>query len=542
MISRTQLIFIAVAVIIAAIFVAFQIQVARDFGVLALPPTYDDIGYFNDAAVRLQTLQQHGLLAVIREYIANPPHAPGSTLIAAIGFLLFGISPTSAVAANFLPLLAVVVVMLWTFRGVHIAAGATLTVALLMGVPFFGIAVVEFRPDMWCAAFIVIGTAAAALHDPRHKSVAVFVGLCAAAALLMKPTFAPLTAILFAMAWVMRLAPSILKSGNLGLAIRSALIIAGAIVVLAGPHYAIAAPRLIWYYQMHVFGAGAPLWTPDLSVAETLLYYVSGPGGRPWLGDWVPLVLGLPILLPVAVYMAGDRTLALRLCILVAVTVLAYLIVTLPGNKSAFLGVVFPAYLVGFLVLATQAGANYLNGRLRLLHFAIPVAALYLLGITAFRDPWVQLYGPYLPAESVADRQTVYREAYNTLSSDPAIRQKRVLFAQVDQYLNPENVRFRFYEMGAAPPTFIGDYFNANMETLLGWVEEADYVVTISSDYPNGLSWLPSYPLNEQINSILADDLAEVRSIQPEATSGRVLIYASPIPLRQAARDLDIGT
>jgi hypothetical protein len=73
---------LVLATILAAAFVALQITASLNSGTLSFPPTYDDIGYYNDAASRVRILWDSGIVAFLTNYIATPPHAPGSTFLA----------------------------------------------------------------------------------------------------------------------------------------------------------------------------------------------------------------------------------------------------------------------------------------------------------------------------------------------------------------------------------------------------------------------------------------------------------------------------
>src|SRR5450755_1698636 len=95
------------AVVISCIFVALQIQMSLRAGTLGLPPTYDDVGYFVDAARRIGEFLSGGLAEVIKGYISNPPHSPGSTFLAALGFMLFGMNAVAAAISNAIPLFVV---------------------------------------------------------------------------------------------------------------------------------------------------------------------------------------------------------------------------------------------------------------------------------------------------------------------------------------------------------------------------------------------------------------------------------------------------
>jgi len=78
----------ALSFALAVIFTTFNIQASLRSGVLALPPTYDDVAYFNEAIVRLKQMDDSGGMALVSGYLANPPHAPLQTLLAFIGFAL----------------------------------------------------------------------------------------------------------------------------------------------------------------------------------------------------------------------------------------------------------------------------------------------------------------------------------------------------------------------------------------------------------------------------------------------------------------------
>src|SRR5262249_43992831 len=153
-------------------------------------------------------------------------------------------------------------------------------------IPMWGLAIVEFRPDMWCGAFTVVGTLLIALRDPRETATAAWTGAAFAAALLMKPTFSPLVIILFGTAVVLRLGLHLRDRTQWTSIFAACLIIVGVAVLIAGPHYALSWKQLVNYYREEVFGAGAALWTPHFTRTGKALYYLIGPGGVPTLGRW----------------------------------------------------------------------------------------------------------------------------------------------------------------------------------------------------------------------------------------------------------------
>jgi hypothetical protein len=143
---------IAIAAVITTIFVALQLQASLNAGSLSFPPTFDDIMYYNGAARRVLAVWQIGIGTVAHEYTA---HAPGSTFLAAIGFLLLGLKPWAADAANALPLFAFVLILLWLFRELPLGITVTATIASL-SIPIFSLAIVEFRLGR-CSDFLCCG-------------------------------------------------------------------------------------------------------------------------------------------------------------------------------------------------------------------------------------------------------------------------------------------------------------------------------------------------------------------------------------------------
>ena len=72
---------------------------------------------------------------------------------------------------------------------------------------------------------------------------------------------------------------------------------------------------------------------------------------------------------------------------------IAYAVVTLPGNKSAYLGVIFPEYLAGAIVVSAAYGLRSLY--FRKMTGAAHIAAILLLCFAAYayRTPWLLLQG-----------------------------------------------------------------------------------------------------------------------------------------------------
>jgi hypothetical protein len=511
---------IALAAVITVVFVACQLQASLDVGVLSFPPTYDDIEYYTDAARRLQSLWQGSIGTVLREYIANPPHAPGSTFLAVIGFLLLGIKPWAADAANALPLFLFVLIILRLCRELPFGVRLIVTTASL-SIPIFGVAIVEFRPDFWCAGLTVAGTLLIALRDPREFRTAVLAGLAFAVSLLMKPTFAPLVVILFCTALVLRLAPHLVerKDGPTR-AITSCLIVGALTLMLAGPHYVLDLHNLIAYYRENVFGANAALWTPQISPLQNALFYLTGPAGAVSLAQWAyvgVLTLAVPI-----IFSIRRRAQTWPICIVVILTLIAYVTVTAPGNKSAWIGAMFPAYAVAGIILSAVNGLGWLYARnlRRATYFA--ALALLSFGAYTYRFPSLRVMYPHYVA---ASRQAVIDDIASVLKSDPALPRKIVAFPQIGQYTNSASLTLKFLQDHTPMPTFAGEFYSDDIARHVALLDRADYVIALTGDYPDKLLWLPSAKITDQVHAMIRERFDLVKTIIASAEPGEVQIY-----------------
>jgi len=507
------------AIIFSLILVSTQVFLSLDSGSLSFPPTYDAIGYYLDALQRTRSVESG---TFFQNLLANPPHAPGSTVLAFIGFSLFGIRAWSPVLMNFIPLALFAFVILRLQRKAPFPAAMMTTAGLLL-IPFWSIAIDEFRPDMWCGAFIVSGVACVVFRHAEDRTWLVG-GLAFGAALLMKPTFAPMICILFGMAVFLRFVPLLGGAQGWVKMAKAGAIVLGVACLIAGTHYALAWRSIVNYYAVHVFGAGAASWTPNLGLKETILYYLSGPGGRPFLGVWLWLA-PIVALAPIGFVVAGRRDLAWKSCAYLIVSIIAYFIVTLPGNKSPFLGVGFVSFIVGALVIVAIASGNAVRSNRRY-SYAVAVA-IFGVGLFGANTAWTALHGTAYPAQVAAARTYVNQRIVGLLWADKEIHQKQVMFAQIAQYTNAETLAFLFAELGIVSPTIVSEYFTDDMTRQRAMIASSQYIITVSADYPGGLSWVPSAKIGPQINAALDADtgLELVQSFSPPGEPGEFRIY-----------------
>ena len=77
------------------------------------------------------------------------------------------------------------------------------------------------------------------------------------------------------------------------------------------------------------------------------------------------------------------------------------------------------------------------------------------------------------------------------------------------------------------PAFLVGDVLTDEMPKHLALLSRSHYVITVTEEYPNGLSWLPSAKLATPLNAMLGPttDFELVKTIIPPGEPGEVRIY-----------------
>ena len=166
-----------------------------------------------------------------------------------------------------------------------------------------------------------------------------------------------LVVILFGTALVLRLAPYLREHAQWWGAARACLIVGGLAVLIAGPHYILALPRLVEYQSQHLFGIYASVW-PQLSGTEKALYFLIGDGAVPSLRRLT--YVGIMTLAIPLVLIIRRHELAWQASIIAIVALIAYIIVSLLGVKAAVVGSIFHAYVAAAIIISVAAGLRML--------------------------------------------------------------------------------------------------------------------------------------------------------------------------------------
>jgi hypothetical protein len=201
-----------VAGAIAAVFAVLHIQQSLLHGTLALPTTYDDVSYFAEGAIFLDTFHRSGFAGLFDLLGGHIPTSPLSVGLALIGFSVLGVKAWAGPVANAVVLFFFIRAFLGAAKSVPLGQGVLLAAALLAA-PFFGLTVMQSRPDMICSLVIAAGTLFILLKEGwiSERRDQIIAGALLGAALWCKPHIFPLTLGLFGAAMLLVTIGALLK-------------------------------------------------------------------------------------------------------------------------------------------------------------------------------------------------------------------------------------------------------------------------------------------------------------------------------------------
>jgi|GEM_PF-5335387 len=509
------------SILLTGVFCAVQVNRSMRAGALALPTQYDDISYYLTGAEYLQRFYNGGFLDVLKAYLANPPHAPLSTGLAFLGFLLFGLNAWAGPVTNGILFLFFV---RWFFsfaKEIPFFRTCTLAVALL-GFPFVTATIMNFRPDMFCGLLLACGTffivaRSRWLEEPRDQIVA---GLMLAAALWSKPTVFHLSIALFCGAIFLASFATLLR-GNFKQVVVAALLTLGTGILLSLPYYAFAARHVIEYIWTTAYGSESSIWVRSIPLSEHVLFYLTGPYGQSFLGAWLyaSSVLGGCALV---VLWHSDRELFQRAMLAVFLVAMTYLSVTIPSFKgphgSPFAAIVFVSAAAASTILNRKAPA--------VVGWTICMA---LIGFSAVQFSWPSTAVPARYAES---RWSMVRQALDAIG--PNASDKRFLLTTSAVYLNYSILAFEYYRLGLSPPDSDNTQLVGDLEEQRRRIGAADIVFALTPDFTEVFPHLPtaSPEFRAQLIKTIEEDghHFKLKSRIPDPFSkGAALIYTRSI-------------
>ena len=515
-----------VAAVTALLILAWNLKNSFEFGRLAFVPRYDDIVYFNDAVVRYQKFINGNVFSLVQDAFSNPPHSPLMAFQAVISYILFGIEDWAPyLTLLWIPFLVVLLALSYTR---DIGRGRWILILYVFTTPLLGASVSVFRPDYGNGILTVLAIVLAfnAITEPKAiiltrtlLASAFFLG----AALLLKPSAVIYTLGLVGFSMAASLIGLLLTRQSpfvLGLKRAASILIIGMLVSL--PYYLVAAHSVIEYIH-DALVRDKKIWTVDMLPLDQALFYLTGDGGKFMLGlhFWAAIASVILFLI-----FRGKFTprLRLKLYVLIATTLVGYVVVALTPMKYPFLGVAFQALLVcvSFFIFAELM--HFYGGRKAYWPVLSSLALISILsiqptGYLGMRD------GVY--AQDV--RGTV-KQVNDLIRSIATINDKpKVAFMTFTGDLNIDVVTYDLHKHGISNMEITYWFFRPleeKAEDVFGLaISKADVVIAATEGTRVAQPWMPSNKILPLTLSLVQKnhDFVLLKSI--ESGQGSVQIY-----------------
>lgn len=385
---------IIVLLLVSLVASFFVILWSLAHGRLQYQMDYEDIITHIDGLKRWRDISEGGARVFLSNYINFPPHAPLHSLMATLGFMLFGIKDWAPYAVNVIILFAfLLLVRRMTREFGSWPSWLAVTGALFVPISFESIH--EFRPDFPCALATLWGM----LLFPRwgdleFQKKCFYSGLCFGLALLSKPPFFPYTLAMGALPWMMALYGGINERKSLKgmwLPLCKSWPFFAATALVAGPHYLVAWKKILAYIELNQFGADAHVWRMKGGIGYQFSYHLFGGGGQFMLGKAVLILLALGLGGMVLAVLRHNRDVGFSRSFgrLLALVLWSWLLIAINPHENPFFGLTFQYGLVVLAMYSLAWSVNIAKGSRwphRTLTLA-PILAVMAIGWLAFPLP-----------------------------------------------------------------------------------------------------------------------------------------------------------
>jgi hypothetical protein len=499
-------------------------------GKLLVPPLPDDVNYMMDAALRLNAFDTGGVRTLLAGYIANPPHSPFSSLLALLSFTIFGMHEWAPYSGNALVAFAFFGLAAFLVRDLASWQRAAILL-MLFPLPVVAVAIREFRPDLAAALCIVLGVVLAA---ERPLSVLgwrrwALVGAAFGAALLAKPSTFPVTLLLFVLTvvgagladrrtWTLR--------EPRRRAVRGGLVATAALVALAGPHFLLAARRIVAYIHNNIFGDDRELWVVQGSILEHLRYYIDGPAGQYQLGYYAWPAVALAAAAGVFSLLWNDPDSRRRSALVAAVGLAAYVLATANQVKQEFFGLPFQLIMLFGGIMGLRL--LLIEGQRRLLPRLPWSSALLVLLMVAsllgFRF-WMIWAPPNRPPHGLLELRRLHEEVYQSVRRHSG-HQPAQVFITFNGEINWKNLQFRAAQ-DHMPLTFRSRNRDRTPELYAGEYEQASLIVAADPDHPHIWRRIQNAAFHAEVLQDLQQrpDLALLEEVRMSRRAERIYIF-----------------
>jgi hypothetical protein len=505
--------------LISIVFTTIIINQSLRQGQLALPPTYDDIIYFNDALTRLNILYNNGFNALLSNFIQNPPHSPLATIIPFIGFSLFGANNWAPPIINGIFVFFLLVFLDKISPNVP-KLGKLIIAFISLTWPITGHLVIECRPDLvWSlstACFTILCLQESTRITRTNKTQMIIGGLIGFA-LLAKPSIFPIT-LLAALGSLFIASITDLYLLNLWhqkrIVIIANLRCLAVAALIASPYYVLAYKKVYAYIYDVVFSSNASMWDPNsnLSLADHLLYYLSATSGQMMMGNWLYAWVFLALISLAFILINKDWNKLVRVLPLIGGFLVLYALVTLPKLKMNFFGGSLYFFILITSIKMSVDIFKTFKFKIYQRHYRfgyIVILILLLFGLNQFQWPWYNLrkQSEVLSSE-IQYRKEMIESLYNEIVSSQKLNRVeniepiKVFFTATNSYFNANTLDFYFKKNNVKSLT-TDLYLSDDLGLYSKSIEMSDYIVSFSVDNTDTIAWVPSKKIGKRVAEML---------------------------------------
>jgi hypothetical protein len=509
---------------ISALFTVLQIRHSLAAGRLADPPTWDDVVYLDDAAIRLHEIQTQPFGHFLTAMVQNPPHSLYSVAMATLGFYCGGIRDWVPYATNGLWLVALLFSVRSLIRRSAIWQTALLF-AFVLTMPLVSILITEYRPDLpWgvssaMAVFSVLRWRWVG-SSRRHQLAT---GLWFAAALICKTSTFPLTLMTVGIAWLLAIAcdraerPTSFTPKNVAATVLWASL---PTLLIAVPYYAVEAKPIFGYIFQTLLGPDRNRWIVQGTWLDRARYFLDG-GGKVMLRNHfyllaVILIAGGLLWIKSSLTQACPPQLRRGLCI-AAVTFIAYFVPALNPVKNPFFGAEFQFLLLLSAIALIDALVASSERSIRHLGNGILIAAS-LTGLGCYRFP--------APVGTTREPDTSHLvQVIVSTAQNSSIPQPKVFLAVIGRRLNTSTLDYVSRQTGKHI-SFTQPAYNATIAQITSNLDQYDFIVAGETGVGDVINpWTPNQLAGETLAIIEADPNFKLSSQLETRTNKRLFIY-----------------
>lgn len=521
-------------IFVSILFTMMIIQWSLYGGRLAFDTTFDDSSYLLDAYSRMKILYVQGFPAFIKHLAAVTPHSPWSTLLAMLGFSLFGVKDWAPYVMNSLLVSAILLFSNRILTSIDIPQRIIFLLSILF-IPFMFASVHEFRPDV-ASAFFTSAAVYCAANGAMNVSQKVALrharlgGLMMGVAFIVKPSFFVHTGMMCVLASITFIVGRYLHKTNSNCTILTKgigfwhppLEFALIAMFIALPYYTLYWSYVLNYFWTNTGGSQGYLWKIKGGFIDVIKYYLIGGPAASMIGVFQLLFILLIIVGVIWRKINKDDNFTTLSLLILATSSLVSMIVGSINNL--FFGMTYQ-FIIFFAAQRELVGLwSCVKYRLSLIIFVIAaVVAQIYFGV---RPPLFAGSEMTRQAHSVNDK--IVDDLIYNVETDKNISKQYKIFCTVAGDVNKATLLWLSIKKGKNFE-FDGHHRSTDFNIFKTSIENSDFILIPSENASGVFQWLPCYSVQPAIKKYMLSNpnmkLVSVVQLSDFGGSGQMLLY-----------------